>query len=151
MRELTLRPIPAEIDLRMALVAAGLPVDDLADPGRQYFECRDRDGVLIGYSGLEECGPDFLLRSMVILPEFRSRGYGRELAMATIARTPSAAEIYLATTTASAFFAALGFEAVTPGSVPEPILSTRQLSGICPASATIMRLNRPPTEHGTRP
>jgi hypothetical protein len=51
MRELTLRPIPAEIDLRMALVTAGLPVDDLADPGRQYFECLDRDGVLIGYSG----------------------------------------------------------------------------------------------------
>ena len=145
MRELTLRQIPPDSDLRTALVAAGLPVDDLDDPGRQYFECRDPDGVLIDYSGLEDCGPDFLLRSMVILPRFRSRGYGRELVLATIARTSSSAGIYLATTTAAGFFEALGFETVTRDSVPEPILSTRQLSGICPSSATIMKLNRPPT------
>ncbi|ANL66844.1 GCN5-related N-acetyltransferase protein [Rhizobium phaseoli] len=145
MRELTLRQIPLSNDLKAALVAAGLPVDDLDDPGRHYFECRGLDGVLIGFSGLEECGPDLLVRSMVILPEFRSRGYGRELALATIARTSSSAGIYLATTTAAAFFEALGFETVTRDNVPKAILSTRQLSGICPASATIMKLNRTPT------
>jgi N-acetylglutamate synthase-like GNAT family acetyltransferase len=131
--------------MRSALLAAGLPVDDLDDPGRLYFECRDPEGRLVGFSGLEECGQDFLLRSMVILPEFRSEGFGREMTAATIARSPSSAGIYLATTTAAAFFEPIGFETVTRDSVPEPILSTRQLSGLCPASATIMKLNRPPT------
>ncbi|MBX4949634.1 GNAT family N-acetyltransferase [Rhizobium binae] len=145
MRELTLEQVPSGNDLRTALMAAGLPVDDLDDAGRLYFECRDADGVLIGFSGLEKCGPDFLLRSMVILPEFRSRGYGRDLALATVAQAPLSADIYLATTTAAAFFELLGFAGVTRDHVPGPILSTRQLSGICPASATIMKLNRPPT------
>ncbi|MDO3431383.1 arsenic resistance N-acetyltransferase ArsN2 [Rhizobium sp. CBN3] len=145
MRELTLKEIPSGSDLKAALTAAGLPTDDLDEAGRLYFECRNPDGMLIGFSGLEKCGPDLLLRSMVILPEFRSQGYGRYLALATIAQTRPSADIYLATTTAAAFFELLGFEAVTRDRVPEQILSTRQLSGICPASATIMKLNRPPT------
>lgn len=145
MRELTLKEIPSGSDLRAALMAAGLPIDDLDEPGRLYFECRNPDGVLIGFSELEKCGPDLLLRSVVILPEFRSRKHGRELVLATIAQPPSSAGIYLATTTAAAFFELLGFEAVTRDRVPEPVLSTHQLSGLCPASATIMRLNRPPT------
>jgi len=145
MLELKLRQIMPSNGLRAALLSAGLPVDDLDDAGRIYFEGRDPDGILVGFSGLEECGADLLLRSMVILPEFRSRGYGRDLALATIARTPPSADIYLATTTAAAFFEQLGFEGVTRDRVPECILSTRQLSDICPASATIMKLNRPPT------
>ena len=145
MRELTLRQVPPNTELRSALLAAGLPLDDLDEGGRVYFEYWDPEGHLMGFSGLEQCGKDFLLRSMVVLPEFRSRGFGRELAAATIARVPSAADIYLATTTAAAFFERLGFEVVTRNNVPEAILSTRQLSGICPASATIMNLNRPPT------
>jgi len=144
MRELTLRQVTPNAEMRSALLAAGLPVDDLDEAGRLYFECRDPEGRLVGFSGLEECGQDFLLRSMVILPEFRSQGFGREMTAATIARTSSAG-IYLATTTAAAFFEPIGFETVTRDSVPAPILSTRQLSGLCPASATIMKLTRPPT------
>lgn len=145
MRQLTLRQIAPNGELRSALVNAGLPVEDIDEPGRLFFECRDAEGYLIGFSGLEECGADYLLRSMVILPAFKSRGFGRELASATIALTPPTAGIYLATTTAAAFFAAIGYEAVTRDRVPAAILATRQLSGICPASATIMTLNRPAT------
>lgn len=145
MRELTLRQLSSTNDLRAALAAAGLPVDDLDERGRLYFECRNPEDTLIGFSGLEQCGDDFLLRSMVILPEFRSRGFGRKLATLTISQTEASADIYLATTTASAFFGLIGFEDVTRDRVPDAVLSTRQLSGLCPASAKIMKLERPPT------
>ncbi|MDX0563769.1 GNAT family N-acetyltransferase [Sinorhizobium medicae] len=144
MRELTLRQIGSRDELRRALVDAGLPVDDLDEVGRVYFECRTSDGKLIGFSGLEECGRDVLLRSVVVLPEFRSQGLGRELALATIARTTPDAGVYLATTSVAPFFESMGFVRVGRDEAPSAILSTRQLSGLCPASATIMRLNRPP-------
>jgi len=144
-RELTLSQIGSGDDIRTALVDAGLPADDLDEVGRVYFECRTSEGELIGFSGLEECGRDFLLRSLVVLPEFRSQGLGRELAAATIARTPPDAGVYLATTSAAPFFESMGFIRVERDETPSAILSTRQLSGLCPASATIMRLNRPPT------
>lgn len=145
MRKLTLRQIPPNTELRSALFAAELPVDDLGDAGRLYFEFRDFEVQPVGFSGLEECGPNFLLRSVVVLPEFRSKGFGRAIVAATIAQTPSSAGIYLATTTAAEFFEPVGFEAIARDHVPEPILSTRQLSELCPASATIMKLTRPPT------
>jgi N-acetylglutamate synthase-like GNAT family acetyltransferase len=63
----------------------------------------------------------------------------------TIARTPNGSAVYLATTNAARFFEHLGFTAIGRDQVPQAILSTRQLSGLCPASATIMKLTRPPT------
>jgi N-acetylglutamate synthase-like GNAT family acetyltransferase len=52
---------------------------------------------------------------------------------------------YLATISAVSFFLSLGFTVVDRDKVPASILSTRQLTGICPASATIMKLSKPPT------
>lgn len=145
MRELELYPVPAGDDIKSALTVAGLPVDDLDERGRSYFQLLDGQDSIVGYSGLEECGSACLLRSMMILPEFRSRGYGRQLAELTIAQAPLGCEVYLATTSAETFFEGLGFVAVQRDDVPSTILSTRQLSGLCPASATIMKLTRHPT------
>ncbi|CAN7642811.1 MULTISPECIES: hypothetical protein [Rhizobium/Agrobacterium group] len=39
----------------------------------------------------------------------------------------------------------VGFSEVLRDSVPAAVLATRQLSSICPSSATIMKLIRPPT------
>lgn len=142
MCQLTLRQTGPGDELKLALADAGLPVEDIGEPGRRFFECADGDGLVVGYSGLEGCGQDYLLRSVVILPQFRSRGFGRQLAALTIGETPPAAGLYLATTTASGFFETLGFRAVGRDDVPEEVRATRQLSGICPASATIMKLDR---------
>lgn len=130
--------------LTLALLASSLPVDDLEDDGRSFFSLRDGAGTVIGYSGLEDCGDDVLLRSMAILPEFRGQGHGRTLAELTIAKAAAGAGVYLATTTAARFFHAIGFEAVSRSDLPTAVLSTRQLSGLCPASATIMTLTKPP-------
>lgn len=146
MRELTLASISADEELKTALAAAGLPIDDVGEPDITYYRLVDDKGSVLGHSGIETASDDaVLLRSMVIMPAFRSQGYGRHLTEMTLARIPTSYEVYLATTSAASFFERVGFRVVERDQVPQTILSTRQLSGICPASATIMKLTRPPT------
>jgi N-acetylglutamate synthase-like GNAT family acetyltransferase len=146
MRELKLEPVLVSDDLRVALTSAGLLVDDLDGSDRSYFALVAANRRVVGYSGVETCDDEaVLLRSVVVLPEYRAKGYGRHLVELTLAKTSPSAEVYLATTTAASFFEPIGFTSVQRDQVPPAILSTRQLSGLCPASATIMRLNRPPT------
>ncbi|KRB53471.1 arsenate reductase [Rhizobium sp. Root708] len=146
MRELTLEPVPVSNELKAALTCAGLLTDDLEGTDRTYFALVDVDSGVVGYSGIETCDEDsVLLRSVVVIPEFQAQGYGRRLVDLTIARAPVAADVYLATTSAARFFESFGFTPVDRDKAPKAILSTRQLSGLCPASATIMKLNRPPT------
>lgn len=64
--------------LRLALGAAQLPTDDLGGPDQMFFSLSDDEG-LIGFIGLEGNGPDRLLRSLVVLPTRRGKGYGRML------------------------------------------------------------------------
>lgn len=52
-------------DLIAALESAGLPTDDLSEPGRCFYRFEDGEG-LIGYGGLERVGPDALIRSIVV-------------------------------------------------------------------------------------
>ncbi|MCS3743891.1 MULTISPECIES: arsenic resistance N-acetyltransferase ArsN2 [unclassified Rhizobium] len=145
MYELTLAPIWAAEQLKTALAAAGLPIDDVDGPDRAYFRLVDDENQVLGYAGIEAASDEaVLLRSVVIVPEFRSRGYGRHLTEMTLARIPMASEVYLVTTSAASFFERVGFQVVARDQVPQTILSTRQLSGICPASATIMKLTRRP-------
>jgi arsenate reductase/amino-acid N-acetyltransferase len=146
MPDLTLEQIGITQELRGALAAQGLLVEDLDGPNRSYFSAVGANGRAVGFSGVEQCDEEsVLLRSVVILPEFRSQGHGRRLVELTLATTNPAAEVYLATTGAANFFASVGFARIERAAAPTAILSTRQLSGLCPASATIMRLNRPPT------
>lgn len=64
--------------LRLALGAAQLPTDDLGGPDQMFFSLSDDEG-LIGFIGLEGNGADRLLRSLVVLPTRRGKGYGRML------------------------------------------------------------------------
>lgn len=146
MTRLSLQAIDGnDAGLRAALLTAGLPTDDLGEGGRVFFRLFGGDNSTIGFSGLETCADDVLLRSMLILPDFRGRGHGRALTDLTVSAAPTHGDIYLATTTAASFFERLGFEAIRREDAPPAILATRQLSGLCPASATIMKRNRPPT------
>nr|WP_325262524.1 arsenic resistance N-acetyltransferase ArsN2 [uncultured Rhizobium sp.] len=145
MTDFTLSLIPpSDPQLRNALVFASLPTHDLEDDGRSFFALRDSVGAVVGYSGLEACGDDVLLRSMVIQPERRGEGIGRTLAELTIAKAAPGADVYLATTSAAPFFKTIGFDEVGRSYLPTAVLFTRQLSSLCPASATIMKLKRPP-------
>lgn len=129
--------------LREALRAAGLPTDDIEDDGRAFFEAVSGDGQTIGYTGIERCAGDYLLRSVVVLPGHRGHGFGRAIVEATLRGVDG--DVFLATTSAAPFFSSIGFSEVPRAEVPAAVLATRQLSSICPSSATIMKLNRPPT------
>jgi N-acetylglutamate synthase-like GNAT family acetyltransferase len=130
--------------LRETLRAADLPTDDIEDDGRDFFEAIAGAGHTIGYSGLERCDGDYLLRSVVVIPTHRGHGLGQAIVEATL-RIVGSGDVFLATTNATSFFSSIGFSELPRTEVPAPVLATRQLSSICPSSATIMKLNRPPT------
>lgn len=134
-----------DADLKVALTDAHLPTDDIEDDGRTFFRALSSDGRIVGFSGVESCGDDFLLRSVVVLPDRRGEGLGRAVVDETLASLGHAGDVFLATNSAAPFFARIGFSEVPRDSVPAAVLATRQLSSICPSSATIMRLTRPPT------
>jgi N-acetylglutamate synthase-like GNAT family acetyltransferase len=135
-------PIAASApELRAALDAAALPSDDLAEPGRTFFRFDD-EGETIGFGGLESCGEDVLLRSIVMLPAARGKGLGRRATSLLIeeSRKAGARRAFLLTTDAKAFFEALGFRSVERVDAPASILATRQAASLCPSTAPLLAL-----------
>lgn len=134
-----------DTDLYDALVAAHLPIDDIGEEGRTFYRAVSGSAEVLGFAGIEACETDFLLRSIVVLPSHRGQGLGHAIVEKTLRGLNGNGDVYLATTTAAPFFSELGFVRTLRESVPPAVLATRQLSSICPSSATIMKLNRPPT------
>lgn len=146
MNDIRLEPVlGGDAGLKLALSASGLPTEDLEDAECSFFRAVTSDGSTVGYAGIEACGGDVLLRSIVILPEHRGKALGKALTKETLRSANVSSAVFLATTTAAPFFENLGFVVVQRSDVPAVVLATRQLSGICPASATIMKLDRPST------
>ncbi len=135
----------SDLDLRQALVSADLPTDDIEDEGRIFFRIVSDDSQAVGFAGLEACAGDQLLRSVVVLPGLRGKGLGSAAVSAVLENVEPGSNVFLATTNASSFFARLGFIQVQRENLPATVLATRQLSSLCPSSATIMKLVRPPT------
>ena len=50
-------------DLALALHEAGLPTDDLTEPGRRFFAYATVSGERVGFGGFEHMGRDVLVRS----------------------------------------------------------------------------------------
>ncbi len=88
-----------------ALADAGLPTDDLLSEPFRYFSANDMAWGGIG------AGPDALIRSIVVLPEARNRGYGVAVTEALVqqARESGVERLWLLTTSASPFFERLGW------------------------------------------
>ncbi|MCE6950854.1 arsenic resistance N-acetyltransferase ArsN2 [Cereibacter sphaeroides] len=124
-------------DLARALAAAGLPVDDLTEPGRCFFAYRTQ-GRPAGFGGFERHGAHVLLRSIVVPEARRGDGLGAAILAHLMAEAAGATSVWLLTTAAAPFFARHGFLAVPRSEAPAEILATRQAAAICPASATLM-------------
>ena len=135
------RSVSAEApELIAALQAADLPIEDLSDGGRAFFALEDR-GALVGFGGFELYGEDVLLRSVVVLPEARGKGYGRAVTEAVLARAREAGarNAYLLTTTAESFFEHDGFARIERIAAPKSILATKQATTICSTAALLTR------------
>lgn len=125
--------------LRPALAAAGLPIDDLADAGRSFFELSDEQGP-IGFVGLEGEGPERLLRSLVVLPGRKRQGNGGLLVahVEAVARRYGVERLHLLTTTVADFFRVRGYRPAERSAAPSPIAATAQFASLCPGSAAYL-------------
>ena len=126
--------------LKAALRGAGLPVDDIAQPGPHFWRFSIDDDVPAGFGGLEVHGPDALMRSVVTLPPLRGRGFGRAIVQALEAEAVvlKCRAVFLLTTTAQDFFAKLGYGETPRSDVPGSIRATAQFASLCPESAAVM-------------
>lgn len=140
MTKLTIRPLEfSELGgLAQALDMAALPNSDLAEPDRMFFRF-DADS-LVGYGGLEGQGTDRLLRSIVILRDYRGHGLGRALvaALEQQARDLGIGRLHLLTTTAAPFFRALGYIDTDRDAAPPAVGASREFTSLCPASASYL-------------
>lgn len=131
----------AESGLAAALSAEGLPVDDLTETGRRFFRFWTPDGDLIGFIGAEYCGGDaVLLRSLVVLPGQRRRGWSSALVHWLLGRLAATGitEVWLLTTSIAALAERLGFDAVPREQAVPAVRATTQFATSCPASAVLM-------------
>lgn len=127
-----------------ALAQAGLPVDDLAEPGRRFFRFSDGHGP-IGYVGWEKSGDTALLRSLAVLPARRGQGWGRAMigwALLSLAEG-GATDAYLLTTSMDRLAARLGFAAIPRAEAPPAVRSSRQAASLCPSTAILMHRSLP--------
>ena len=109
-----------DADLKAALTDAHLPTDDIEDHGRTFFRAQSSDGRAVGFIGVERCGDDFLLRSVVVLPDHRGHGLGRVLVERAVAGLDHAGDVFLATTSAAPFFTRIGFLKSSGTAFPQP-------------------------------
>ncbi len=141
----TLRAARAEdrAALEELLAREGLPLDGVEDHFAG-FVIADEAGAVVGGAGLEVHGGCGLLRSVVVAPSAKGRGIGRELTEHLLREGQARGlhAVYLLTTTAADYFAALGFERVAREHVPVALHGSKELQGACPASAIVMRRAR---------
>ena len=121
-----------------ALANAGLPTDDLLEPGQRFYALTDDE--IVGFGGYQLLGRDALLRSVIVLPDRRNRDYGRQLTSALLnrLRIEGCDRAWLLTTGASEFFERFGFIAQPRSAAPLKVASTREFAALCPASAVLM-------------
>ena len=126
--------------LKVALIKAGLPADDVADPHVLFWRFETAADIPAGFGGLEIHGRYALLRSVVILPPVRGIGMGRAIvaALEVEARALKCSAIYLATTSQASFFQQAGYTPCARDDVPEEISRSQHFHALCCASATVM-------------
>jgi amino-acid N-acetyltransferase len=131
---------PSRIGASSLLLTESLPVSDLTDAHMSHFYFCGEPEAPTAVVGFELCGPDALLRSLVVSQEMRSRGIGKQLVShaENEARALGVSNMYLLTTTAEPFFSSLGYVKADREQAPEGIRATREFSSICPASSAFM-------------
>ena len=134
----TERDIPA---IKELLVASDLPTAGVDEHWRTFIVARDGDRI-VGCGGAEAYQFAALIRSIAVVPDYRSQGLGRKMVRQLLDRLASRGlrEFYLLTTTAEAYFKKRGFKTIDRDEVHPQLLNSREFQDACPSSATCMRL-----------
>jgi amino-acid N-acetyltransferase len=140
MSEVAIHRRPAMEAAAALLESADLPVSDLTDAYMEHFFYVGPASAPIGLVGVEMCGVDALLRSLVVSPEHRSAGLGQMLVAhaESHAWEQGARAIYCLTTTAEAFFRRRSYVDADRARAPAAVRETREFSAICPVSSTFL-------------
>lgn len=131
---------PLAAAAKALLAAEGLPTADLAAEHFAHFIACGPEDSPDAVVGLELYGDVALLRSLVVSPAARGKGYGSALVaeIETYAQQLGIRELYLLTNTAETFFSRRGYSSVERADVPEAIRQTAEFSSLCPASAVCL-------------
>ena len=135
----------SDLELAEQLRAAGLLTDDLAEPGRRFFRFGDQRDGLIGFIGWEDSDGGALLRSLVVVPTQRGRGWGRTMIGWALLRLAEcgATDAYILTTTIEPLAIEFGFRTIARAQAPASIRTSRQFASLCPASSTLLHRSLP--------
>lgn len=138
-----LRPANAadEVAVSNLLLGAGLvALDPSAQFGPQYVVAATGSGVLVGVAGIEQHGPDGILRSVAVAKDMQQQGIGKLLAQDRLhwAERHGIRRLFLLTTTACDYWKHLGFMEIDRAAAPPAIQSSHEWSSACPATATAM-------------
>jgi amino-acid N-acetyltransferase len=127
--------------IKVVLVANDLPTDGVDEHWKTFLLARDGEKV-VACGGAEAYQVAALIRSIAVMPEYRSHGIGRKIVRQLLDRLASRGlrEFYLLTTTAEEYFRKRGFKTIDRDEVHPQLLSSREFQGACPDSAVCMRL-----------
>ncbi|MGE5478277.1 MAG: GNAT family N-acetyltransferase [Bacteroidales bacterium] len=132
-------------DLAAMLSEAGLPTDDLAEPGRRFFRFSE-GGRTVGFIGWEAGeGGHALLRSAVVTPTRRGHGDGSQIIRWALTRLAELGftDAWILTTTIEALAARLGFARADRAQAPGTIRHSRQFAQLCPSTAVLLHRRLP--------
>jgi amino-acid N-acetyltransferase len=132
------RGAPADLQAVIGLLeSAGLPTTDLAEIPHLDVWVIEEGGSLAGAIALERYGSDGLVRSLVVAPGSRNRGYGSQLVnrLEADAVRDGVRHLVLLTETAEAFFGSREYVTVDRSSVSPAVSQSAEFRLLCPASA----------------
>lgn len=132
---------PSIEDVLPLLEAAALPSTDVDEKLLGHFLAVRLDGQVAGIAGLEPCGRDGLLRSLVVRDTHRRSGLGRRLVTEAERRAAGIGieTLYVLTNTAAGFFRLFGYSDCPRDAAPAAIRQTREFSLLCPYDAAFLR------------
>lgn len=124
------------------LEAAGLPRAGLAEQFPAAYVVAE-SATVVGVAGLEVHGRHGLLRSVAVDPAWQRAGLGRRLVDDRLdaARRAELLSVALLTTTARAYFLALGFVGRERAEAPDAIRRSVEFASACPSEAAFLSLD----------
>jgi amino-acid N-acetyltransferase len=131
---------PADREAIDALLAgSGLPLDGAAVAFETGLVAR-RDGQVVAAAAVESFGAVGLLRSVVVVPELRGTGLGRQIveAAAALAGGLGIDRLYLLTETAADWFPRLGYKTIERSAVPPALQQSVEFTTACATTAVAM-------------
>ena len=123
------------------LSAAGLPLEGAAQAIVATGVVAREGSLLAGAAAVERFGDAGLLRSVVVAPECRGTGLGREIVASAehLAREQGIGELYLLTETAIAWFPRLGYVIVDREVARAAVGGSIEFTTVCATTGVPMR------------